>query len=535
MSRILCAWSPTWAIANWRRRANATNVAPPEGPPAPFALIETVRQVRRLAAVSAEAAKLGLHVGQKATDAMALVPELQTADAEPEADAQALTALVDWCVRFSPAVAADRPDGLFLDISGVAHLWGGETEMMADFRNRLSGSGLEFRLAIADTPGAAWALAHYGRDGTLAPPNGQAELLKPLPPPALRLDPEAAAQIERLGLRRLDQLMDIPRAPLGRRFGASTLERLDQALGRSAEALAFRRPPTPWVTRLAFFEPISAPEDMARVTQDVTAKLCARLEAEGRGGRRFEVAFHRVDGKAPSVAVGLSLPGRDAVRIARLFQPKLETVDPGFGVESVTIAAYAVEPVSGRQVRLEAGLDAAVEDGLVPLIDRLTNRLGPCAVWRATPFESHVPELAVAREPPILPRAEARGGGEPRNAVEGAWGVGETSARPWDREAPRPVRLFRRPEPLEQVVALLPDDPPVQFRWRGRVHRVQRAEGPERIGEEWWKGDIGDVSVGHVRDYYRVEDAEGGRFWLFRAGLYNGEGPPKWWLHGLFA
>ncbi|HEX7887600.1 MAG TPA: DNA polymerase Y family protein, partial [Phenylobacterium sp.] len=331
----------------------------------------------------------------------------------------------------------------------------------------------------------------------------------------LRLDPEAAAQIERLGLRRLDQLMEIPRAPLGRRFGAATVDRLDQALGRTGEALAFRRPPTPWIARLAFLEPISAPEDMARVTEDVTAKLCARLEAESQGGRRFEAAFHRVDGKAPTVAVGLSLPGRDARRIARLFQPRLETVDPGFGVESVTIAAYAVEPVGGRQVRIEAGLEAAVEDGLAPLVDRLANRLGPGAVWRAQPFESHVPELAVERAAPL--------------------GAPPTEARPWDREAPRPVRLFRRPEPLEQVVALLPDDPPIQFRWRGRLHRVQRAEGPERIGEAWWKGDIGDVSVTHVRDYYRVEDADGGRFWLFRAGLYGGEAGPKWWLHGLFA
>ncbi|WP_293395983.1 DNA polymerase Y family protein [Phenylobacterium sp. RIFCSPHIGHO2_01_FULL_69_31] len=547
MSRILCAWSPTWAIANWRRRnpANAERPSAPESsspvvkttgevarrgtrrdgggarpqapscrPDAPLALIETVRQVRRLAAVSDEAAKLGLHVGQKATDAMALVPGLITAEAEPEADAQALTALVDWCVRFSPAVAADRPDGLFLDISGVAHLWGGEGELLADFRARLAANGLPFRLAIADTPGAAWALAHHGRDGTIAPPNGQGELLAHLPPAALRLDPEAAAQIERLGLRRLGQLMEIPRAPLGRRFGAATLDRLDQALGRTAEALAFRRPATPWVDRLAFFEPISAPEDMARVTEDVTAKLCARLEAESQGGRRFEVAFHRVDGKAPAIAVGLSLPGRDARRIARLLQPKLETVDPGFGVESVTIAAYAVEPVGGRQVRIEAGLEAAVEDGLAPLVDRLANRLGPCAVWRAAPFESHVPELSATRTP--------------------ALGAPPPQAQPWNREAPRPVRLFRRPEPLEQVVALLPDDPPIQFRWRGRLHRVQRAEGPERIGEEWWKGDIADASITHVRDYYRVEDAEGGRFWLFRAGLYGGGDAPKWWLHGLF-
>jgi protein ImuB len=411
-------------------------------------------------------------------------------------------------------VAADAPDGLFLDISGVAHLWGGEAELMADLRARLLANGLPFRLAIADTPGAAWALAHHGRDGTIAPPGGQAELLKPLPPEALRLAPEAAAQIGRLGIRRLEQLLAIPRAPLGRRFGQAVLERVDQALGRAPEALAFRRPPTPWVARLAFFEPISAPEDMARVTEDVTAKLCARLETQGQGARRFEVAFHRVDGQAPSVAVGLSLAGRDSRRIARLFQPKLETVDPGFGVESVTIAAYAVEPVSGRQAQIDAGLSASVEDGLAPLVDRLVNRLGPTRVWRAQPVESHVPERSVTAAAPLDP---------------------PTEAQPWDREAPRPLRLFRRPEPLEQVVALTPDEPPRRFRWRGRLHEVRRAEGPERIGEEWWRRGIEDVSINHIRDYYRVEDAEGSRFWVFRAGLYGDpDAPPKWWLHGLF-
>lgn len=446
---------------------------------------------------------------------MALVPELATAEAEPEADARALTALVDWCVRFSPAVAADAPDGLFLDITGVAHLWGGEAELMADLRARLAGNGLAFRLAVADTAGAAWALCRFADEGTLAPPGGQGDLLKSLPVAALRLDPEAAAQIGRLGLRRIGQLMEIPRAPLGRRFGAHTLMRLDQALGRATEALSFRRPPTPWVARLAFLEPISAPEDMARVTEDVCAKLCARLETEGQGARRFEVAFHRVDGKALPLTVGLSLAGRDARRIARLFQPRLETVDPGFGIESVMICAYAVEPVSGRQVRLDAGVGIAVEDGLAPLVDRLVNRLGPERVWRAAPVESHVPELAVSRAPGI---AEREAPEDPS----------------WDRETPRPVRLFRRPEPLEQVFALLPDDPPRQFKWRGRLHEVRRAEGPERIGEEWWKPPIDDVSVGHVRDYYRVEDQDGARFWLFRAGLYDASAPPKWWLHGVF-
>jgi len=438
-----------------------------------------------------------------------------TVDAEPEADAEALTALVDWRVRFSPAVAADAPDGLFLDITGVAHLWGGEAEMLADFRARTRANGLPFRLAIADTAAAAWALAHHGRDGTIAPPGEQAELLKPLPPAALRLEPEAAAQIERLGIRRLGQMVDIPRAPLGRRFGARTLERIDQALGRAPEALVFRRPPTPWLARLAFVEPISTPEDMARVTTDVAAKLCARMETEGQGGRRFEIFFHRMDGKTLAAAIGLSLPGRDAKRIAKLFHPKLETIDPGFGIESVSLAAYEVEPTGGRQVSLEAGLSAAVEDGLAPLVDRLTNRLGPERVWRAAPAESHVPELTVDRARPL--------------------GATDGEVRAWDREAPRPVRLFRRPEPLDGVMALTPDEPPRQFQWRGRTHLVRRAEGPERIGDEWWKRDIEEVSVFKARDYYRVEDTEGGRFWLFRAGLYGDpDAPPKWWLHGLF-
>lgn len=464
--------------------------------------------------MSLEAARLGLRAGQKATDALALVPELVSAEAEPEADAAALVALCDWCVRFSPAVAMDGPDGLFLDVTGVDHLWGGEVEMLADFRSRLAASGLSFRCALADTPGAAWALAHYAQDGTIAPSGEQGPLLAPLPPAALRLDLDTWAQIERLGLRQVGQLMAIPRAPFGRRFGRLALTRLDQALGREREALNFRRPPTPWFARLAFAEPISVPEDMARVTADVAAKLCARLESEGQGARRFELCFHRLDGKALPLAIGLSLPGRDPARIAKLIAPKLETIDPGFGIEVVTLSAEAVEPISGRQARFDNGREASLEEGLSPLVDRLTNRLGEDRVWRAQPVESHAPELAVGRARPLAAAAQAQ---------------------PWDPQIPRPTRLFRRPEPVEDVLALTPDDPPTLFRWRGQLHRVRRAEGPERIGEEWWKGAIEDADVGHVRDYYRVEDAEGGRFWLFRVGLYGDpEAAPKWWMHGLF-
>jgi protein ImuB len=506
MGRILCAWSPSWAIANWRRRN------PSASAPSPFALVAAERGVRQLYAVDAGARRAGLFVGQKATDAMALCPGLVTAEAEPEADARGLVELSDWCVRFSPAVALDPPDGLFLDITGVAHLWGGEAELAHDLRARLGRNGLSVRVAVADTPGAAWALAHQGRDAeTIVPPGEQARWMGPLRPGALKLELQAAAQIERLGLKTLRQLFDLPRAPLARRFGAGTLTLIDEALGRSKMALTFRRPPNPWFARLAFFEPISALEDLQRVSQDVAAKLCARLEQEGQGARRFELAFHRVDGKAQALAIGLALAARDPARIAKLFAPKLETVDPGFGVEVVTIAALAVEPVAGRQVRLDALLEGGLEDSLAPLVDRLSNRLGEGRVWKAVPVESHVPELSAAPARPLSP------------IISG-----------WDRETPRPLRLFRKPEPLDGVTALTPDDPPRQFQWRKRTHRIRHAEGPERIGAEWWRQEIEDVRIDQVRDYYRVEDQDGVRFWVFREGLYAPGEPARWFLHGLF-
>lgn len=499
-------------------------------------LLATERGVRRVAAVDKHAAALGLFAGQKATDAAALAPDLDTADAEPDADAAALKALADWCVRFSPAVALDAPDGLFLDITGVDHLWGGEAAMLADLRRRLAWNGLPVRAAIADTPGAAWALAHFTETGTIAPSGKAWPLLSRLPIQALRLAPTDAAQISRLGLLTVERLARLPRDQITRRFGRAVVLRLDQALGRTEEALSFRRPPTPWFDRLAFAEPISVLDDLARASRDVTGQLCARLETRGQGARRFELAFHRLDGKAQRLVIGLSLPGRDAARIARLFAPMLETVDPGFGLEAVTLAAAEVEPVCERQARLDAGRDVAPEEGLAPLADRLANRLGADRIWRAEPFPSHIPERAVERRPPLAPVQPA----------SPALGV-QASAGGWDPGRPRPVRLFRRPEPIDDVLALVPDDPPRRFRWRGRLHTVRRAEGPERLAEEWWRlEDFDQVRTGQVRDYYRVEDETGARFWIFRDGLYGPQldddpevkntpkTPPKWWLHGLF-
>ncbi|MHB8530098.1 MAG: Y-family DNA polymerase [Caulobacteraceae bacterium] len=512
MARILCVWSPSWAIANWRRRN--PSVSPAESS-APFALIAADRGVRRLFAVDEKAADLGLYAGQKATDAAALVPELVTAEAEPAADHAALIALGEWCVRFSPAAAPVPPDGLFLDVTGIAHLWGSEAAMGRDLIFRLAKAGVPARFAIAGTAGAAFALAHYapalhGAPGTIAESGSEAEALAPLPVAALRLDPEAARQIARLGLAVIGDLAVLPRDQITRRFTGEVVSRLDQALGRAPEALAFRRPPNPWFARLALVEPISTPEVLARVTLDIAVVLCARLEREGKGATRFELCFHRLDGRPQGLAIGLALAGRDPKRIARLFGPHLETVDPGFGIELVTLAAEEVERLCERTGRLDQDRDLAGE-GIAPLVDRISNRLGQTRVWRDEAWPSHLPERAIARRPPL---AAAGGSG-------------------WDAERPRPLRLFRRPEPIE-AVAPVPDDPPVLFRWRGGAHKVRRAEGPERLAAEWWRAPFEQASPARVRDYYQVEDEAGARFWVFRAGLYEAEKPAKWWLHGLF-
>lgn len=467
--------------------------------------------MRRLTALDATATSLGLFVGQKAADASALAPGLVVADAEPGADRAALVALADWCCRFSPAVAIDAPDGLVIDITGVAHLWGGEAAMVDDLVQRLARHGLTARAAVAGNTGAAWALARFGEDRTLVPHGREAAALAGLPITSLRLETAVAAQIIRLGLTTIGRLGSLPRDSLTRRFGSAVVTRLDQAIGRGREGIEYRRPPTPWLARLAFAEPISAPEDFARVTTDIAILLCARLESEGQGARRFELVFHRLDGRAMPLTIGLALPGRDPRAIARLFAPMLETVDPGFGVEVVTLAAAEVERRGFRQRELKQSGTAPVEEGIAPLVDRLVNRLGADAVWRAEPYASHAPERAIARRP----------------ALSRPGGTG------WSADRPRPVRLFRRPEPIE-AIAEIPDDPPVSFRWRGVRHRVRLAEGPERLAEEWWRRLFEEDRPSRLRDYYRVEDDAGARFWVFRDGLYDGKNHPRWWLHGLF-
>jgi len=460
----------------------------------------------------------GLHAGMRLADARALRPDLRTAPADPGADRAALERLARWCTRYSPWTACDGADGILIDISGAAHLFGGEAAMLNNLAARLARMGIPARIAVADTAGAAIALARYGKGG-IAPPGALRTALADLPVAALRITDETVATLERLGLKRIGQLYDLPRASLARRFGRggaqaadAVLHRLDQALGRIFEPVDPLLPVPRWRVHRSFAEPVTDGAALEGLLMPLCAALAGRLEADGQGARRLSLSVFRVDGTQQSVAVGTHRPSRDAAHLARLFRERLGVIDPGFGIDLMMLSADVVAPLAPAQADLTGRAAHAL--ALSELVDRLALRLGATHIGQIAPYESHIPE-----------RAERR--------------VRGLSAPDW-AEAPRPpgplrpLRLLPRPEPIE-VMAEVPEGPPRAFRWRRVRHRVARAEGPERIAPEWWH-DHGAAAA--VCDYYRIEDDAGRRFWVFRAGLYGEEaapGSPRWFLHGLFA
>ncbi len=471
---------------------------------------------RLVSAVNAAAETLGIAPGLPLSDALALHPGLGVGAADPVGDAAALHRLAQWCNRFSPWTAPHGTHGLWLDVAGCAHLRGGEESLAREVVERLADQGVTARSAIADTAGAAWAVARCaGGDIAVVPPGVMAERLSPLPIIGLRLESSVIDELDRLGLRYIIDLLDLPRASLAARFGERLVERLDQALGVAAEPLSPLPPAPPRWSRRRFAEPIDTPEALAAATLGLLETLCRPLGNEQLGARRLALSFHRVDGEAARLVIGTARPSRDPAHLFRLFADRLGEVDPGLGIEDMLLAATAVETLRPAQLgnglafpgdRPEPG-DAAA---LAMLVDRLANRLGPQAVGRLLPQESHVPERAVRFVPAF-------------SAAKSVW--------PAAGRGTRPIRLLPRPEPIE-AVALVPDAPPSRFRWRRRQHRVHRADGPERILGEWWRGG-GEASA--LRDYYRVEDEEGRRFWLYRDGLYELQSAPRWFLHGLFA
>jgi len=475
-------------------------------PDAPFALVEKQKGAMRLAAVNRAALALGLAPGLSLADARARLPDLGVADLDPRADADWLERIADGCDRYTPMVALDPPDGLILDISGCAHLFGGEAALRQDLVARLKHLGMHVCSALADTPDAAHALARHGD-----------RPLGTLPVEALELDPEESVALRRAGLKRIADLSARPSQLLSARFGEEAADRLARIAGGHDIRITPRRPEAALVLERRFAEPIGRTEAALAAIEQLAGQAARRMEEAHRGGRRFEAQLFRTDGLVRSLRIETGLPVREVSLLMRLFNERLETladpVDPGFGFDLVRLSVPLFEPLAPLQLPLEGG--ALAEGELAQLLDRLSTRLGRGRVRRLAPRDSHIPEQASLAFPAI----EA--------GPAGAWPA------PMPGEPPlRPIHLFDPPQPIE-VIASVPDGPPRQFRWRRGLHEIVLAEGPERIGALWWRrADNG----GLARDYYRVEDRQGRRFWLFRHGLYGREAAnPAWYIHGLFA
>ncbi|MCW4116454.1 DNA polymerase Y family protein [Aurantimonas sp. MSK8Z-1] len=487
-----------------------------DGAPAPLALYRTVANANRLTALCETAEAGGLAPGLGLAEAKARFPGLEVLEADPAADRRLLEAVADWCDRYTPLVALDPPHGLVLDISGCAHLFGGERGLLDDLLARLFHQGFAASAAIAGHAGTALALAAH-RPGLMVGAGAEIAAIGDLPVAALRLEPELAATLLRLGLTTLGALLALPRAALARRFGADLLLRLDRAAGRADRPIGPRRPVPLLIAERRLFEPVSRTEDVEAILLALAERLRGDLERRGEGARRLELSLFRVDGQVARLTVGTSEPQRDPRRIQSLFRERLAAVgdelDAGFGYDLVKLTVLQAEGLADRQEDLSR--PDADDRTVVTLLDRLGARLGEASVLRLSPVASHWPERAQDLAPAVAGPAAAASGEDERL---------------WLFTAPRPLRLLADPEPVE-AVAEVPEGPPIRFRWRRALHGVRRSEGPERIEPEWWR-----ASGAAARDYFRVEDEEGRRYWLFREGFYGrGEVEPAWYLHGFFA
>jgi len=499
----------------------------------------------RIAAANVAGFDAGARPGMMLADARALCAALAVAPCDPAGDLAFLERLALWAQRWGPWSALDPPDGLLVDVTGAAHLFGGETALLADARQRLATRGLLARLAIAPTAGAAWALAHFGPEQAIL---HSGDSLEELPVTALRLDPATLLVLRRLGLKRIGDLSGVARPALARRFrtihapAANPLIRLDQLLGRVPEpVLPVRAAELPLVQR-RLLEPIRHRALLDQVVADLCADMARLLEGLARGGRRFDLALWKVDGEVIQRRLELAAASRDPAHVAALLAGKLDGIDAGFGIELARLAIPWSEPLALSQ----ADFDKAAEahgTSLAACIDRLNARLGESAVRRPLPRASHVPERAQYWESWSGAPATSVAGLQHRPAPPAQPPIGyhERVAGPGERAdvAPgceagpeRPLKLLDRAEPIAVLYAS-PDGLPRRFRWRGGVHEVIRAEGPERIAPEWWR----ERSSVRLRDYYRVEDGEGRRYWIYRAGLVGDGrgGMPDWFLQGLYA
>ncbi|WP_291006983.1 DNA polymerase Y family protein [Hoeflea sp.] len=519
-------WGKSWITA-------AISDAHPDAPP--VVVTDTVRNAIRIVGLDQRARARGVRLGQSLSDARALAPDLDCHPAEDEETRALLFNIAAWCERYTPLVALDaaaqagRDHGLFMDLTGCAHLLGGEAALVADLEARLHAQGFHVRLCLADTPGAAWAMARYGQ-GRIIAEGAHNEAILPLSLSGLRLEPALVASLGRVGLKTIGCIAHLPRAPLAARFGARLMQRLDQALSRETEAISPIMPVAELSTERRFAEPIARQEDISQVIAALAAGIIEPLERRGLGLRRCRIRLFRVDGHVSALEVQTARPLRDARMIARLFEERIaglhDDLDMGFGFDLLRLDVVHADPFEGAQAEMMAGHSAG--QGHDALVDRLGARLGLDRVQRFVLADTHIPERSFGREP--VARLASHPGA--RRAASGAAALAllPDLSTP-DAIITRPLILFDRPE-LMQTIAEVPDGPPLKFRWRGVSYEVARSEGPERIACEWWRDGRGARS----RDYFRVEDRQGYRFWLFRHGLYGREtSEPAWYMHGLFA
>ncbi len=469
----------------------------------PFLLYAPEHGRMVIRAASQSLTKEGISPGMVVADVRAILPSVEVLPDENVADEKLLKDLAEWCLRYSPVVATDSPDGLILDISGCPHLWGGELPYIQSITARFRKGGYDVRAAIAETIGAAWAVAHYGKNGMIIESGRQAEVLFPLPPTALRLESSTLQRMEKLGFRQIGQFIGIPHLNLRRRFGEAMLIRLKQALGTMHEPLQPVQPAPIYLERLPCLEPIRTATGIEIALRRLLESLCERFSREGKGMRTGIFKGYRIDGETVQISIGTNRASRNATRLFKLFELKIPEIEPALGIELFTLEATLVEEVSETQEALwsTANRDQAA---ISELVDNISGKLGVQAIHRYLPLEHHWPESSVKEISSLEEQPETE----------------------WRTDCPHPIHLLPEPVPIE-VMVVLPDYPPMHFRYKNEVIRIVRADGPERIEQEWW------LQSGPPRDYYRVEDESGARYWLFRLGLY-GDRKPQWFLHGFF-
>ena len=444
--------------------------------------------------------------GMAVADARVIIPSLEVADDQPGLADKLLHRLAEWCIRFSPCVAVDPPDGLLLDVSGCSHLWGGDEPYLTTIINRLKDRGYTVRAAMADTIGAAWAVARFGKEPLVIKSGNHHLALLSLPPPALRLEMDALERLQKLGLKQIKDFIHIPRSAIRRRFGNHFIIRLNQALGYEVEILKPVQPIELYQERLPCLEPIVTATGIEIALRRLLETLCDRLIAGQKGLRVAHFKAYRLDGKIEQVSIGTNRPSHGVNHLFKLFEDKLCTIEPDLGIELFVLEAPTIEDHYAAQEKIWQHIGDLDNLILSELLDRLAGKIGANCIHRYIPDEHYWPE----------------------RSIKLASSLDEKPIIPWKTDRPRPIQLLARPEAID-VTAPIPDYPPMNFRYKGKLHRVIKSDGPERIEQEWW------IQEGQHRDYYCVEDEEGRRYWLFRSGHYSAEKTYHWYMHGFFA